>query len=90
MKIKENFSLVIFKRRKIMISILVFNFGLSFTLQTIKPSLSKSTLNLLQAVKRRQTASLGGSFSEISSPCTPPSTPRDRRMGLVPNYYYCF
>ncbi|XP_037904298.1 slowpoke-binding protein isoform X2 [Hermetia illucens] len=49
---------------------------------TIKPSLSKSTLNLLQAVKKRQSASLGESFSEASSPCTPPSTPRDRRTGF--------
>ncbi|XP_055916099.1 slowpoke-binding protein isoform X2 [Eupeodes corollae] len=48
---------------------------------TIKPSLSRSTLNLLLAVKKRQTASLGSSFSETSSPCTPPSTPRDRRVG---------
>ncbi|XP_073825725.1 slowpoke binding protein isoform X3 [Musca autumnalis] len=49
---------------------------------TIKPSLSRSTLNLLAAVKKRQCASLGHSFSEASSPCTPPSTPRDRRSGL--------
>uniref|UniRef100_A0A1I8PFR1 Protein kinase domain-containing protein n=2 Tax=Stomoxys calcitrans TaxID=35570 RepID=A0A1I8PFR1_STOCA len=49
---------------------------------TIKPSLSRSTLNLLAAVKKRQCASLGNSFSEASSPCTPPSTPRDRRSGL--------
>uniref|UniRef100_A0A1I8M9D8 Protein kinase domain-containing protein n=1 Tax=Musca domestica TaxID=7370 RepID=A0A1I8M9D8_MUSDO len=49
---------------------------------TIKPSLSRSTLNLLAAVKKRQCASLGNSFSEASSPCTPPSTPRDRRSGI--------
>uniref|UniRef100_A0A1A9VUX3 Protein kinase domain-containing protein n=1 Tax=Glossina austeni TaxID=7395 RepID=A0A1A9VUX3_GLOAU len=48
---------------------------------TIKPSLSRSTLNLLQAVKKRQCASLGNSLSETSSPCTPPSTPRDHRAG---------
>jgi len=56
----------------------------SFTsLQTIKPSLSRSTLNLLQAVKKRQCASLGHSLSEANSPCTPPSTPHDRRTGWV-------
>ncbi|XP_017854188.2 uncharacterized protein LOC108607704 isoform X2 [Drosophila busckii] len=50
---------------------------------TIKPSLSRSTLNLLHAVKKRQCASLGSSsFSETSSPCTPPSTPHDRRTGI--------
>ncbi|KAL9927057.1 slowpoke binding protein isoform 2-T7 [Glossina fuscipes fuscipes] len=49
---------------------------------TIKPSLSRSTLNLLQAVKKRQCASLGNSLSETSSPCTPPSTPRDHRAGI--------
>ncbi|XP_037958435.1 uncharacterized protein LOC119687945 [Teleopsis dalmanni] len=49
---------------------------------TIKPSLSRSTLNLLHAVKKRQCASLGNSLSETSSPCTPPSTPRDRRSGI--------
>ncbi|BFF95662.1 uncharacterized protein DMAD_13018 [Drosophila madeirensis] len=49
---------------------------------TIKPSLSRSTLNLLHAVKKRQCASLGHSLSEASSPCTPPSTPHDRRTGI--------
>ncbi|XP_017115761.1 uncharacterized protein LOC108138176 isoform X4 [Drosophila elegans] len=49
---------------------------------TIKPSLSRSTLNLLQAVKKRQCASLGHSLSEANSPCTPPSTPHDRRTGI--------
>ncbi|KRF85537.1 serine-rich adhesin for platelets isoform X3 [Drosophila virilis] len=49
---------------------------------TIKPSLSRSTLNLLHAVKKRQCASLGSSFSAASSPCTPPSTPHDRRTGI--------
>ncbi|XP_069963592.1 serine-rich adhesin for platelets isoform X2 [Bactrocera oleae] len=48
---------------------------------TIKPSLSRSTLNLLYAVKKRQCASLGSSLSEMSSPSTPPSTPRDGRRG---------
>ncbi|XP_075152268.1 slowpoke binding protein isoform X1 [Haematobia irritans] len=57
---------------------------------TIKPSLSRSTLNLLAAVKKRQCASLGNSFSEASSPCTPPSTPRDRRSGVVPAPYEVF
>ncbi|XP_019891352.2 slowpoke-binding protein isoform X3 [Musca domestica] len=58
---------------------------------TIKPSLSRSTLNLLAAVKKRQCASLGNSFSEASSPCTPPSTPRDRRSGsVVPATYEVF
>ncbi|XP_073825743.1 slowpoke binding protein isoform X10 [Musca autumnalis] len=57
---------------------------------TIKPSLSRSTLNLLAAVKKRQCASLGHSFSEASSPCTPPSTPRDRRSGVVPSTYEVF
>ncbi|XP_017858393.1 PREDICTED: slowpoke-binding protein isoform X6 [Drosophila arizonae] len=50
---------------------------------TIKPSLSRSTLNLLHAVKKRQCASLGSSFSAASSPCTPPSTPHDRRTGVA-------
>ncbi|XP_032573741.1 serine-rich adhesin for platelets isoform X4 [Drosophila sechellia] len=49
---------------------------------TIKPSLSRSTLNLLQAVKKRQCASLGHSLSEANSPCTPPSTPHDRRTDI--------
>ncbi|KAH8412132.1 hypothetical protein KR009_000020, partial [Drosophila setifemur] len=49
---------------------------------TIKPSLSRSTLNLLHAVKKRQCASLGHSLSEANSPCTPPSTPHDRRTGI--------
>ncbi|XP_017464310.1 PREDICTED: uncharacterized protein LOC108357741 isoform X3 [Rhagoletis zephyria] len=49
---------------------------------TIKPSLSRSTLNLLYAVKKRQCASLGSSLSEMSSPSTPPSTPRDGRRGF--------
>ncbi|XP_030384106.1 slowpoke-binding protein isoform X1 [Scaptodrosophila lebanonensis] len=51
---------------------------------TIKPSLSRSTLNLLHAVKKRQCASLGNSCSQASSPCTPPSTPRDQRPGVLP------
>ncbi|XP_054745028.1 uncharacterized protein LOC129249318 isoform X2 [Anastrepha obliqua] len=49
---------------------------------TIKPSLSRSTLNLLYAVKKRQCASLGSSLSEMSSPSTPPSTPRDSQRGF--------
>lgn len=49
--------------------------------QSFKHGLSSSTLNLLNAVRRRQGASLNGSYSEGSSPCTPPSTPRDRRVG---------
>ncbi|XP_067624042.1 serine-rich adhesin for platelets [Eurosta solidaginis] len=49
---------------------------------TIKPSLSRSTLNLLYAVKKRQCTSLGSSLSEMSSPSTPPSTPRDGRRGF--------
>ncbi|KAL9927059.1 slowpoke binding protein isoform 4-T9 [Glossina fuscipes fuscipes] len=57
---------------------------------TIKPSLSRSTLNLLQAVKKRQCASLGNSLSETSSPCTPPSTPRDHRAGVIPTPYEVF
>lgn len=44
--------------------------------QTIKPSLSRSTLNLLHAVRKKQISSLGRSFSETSSPSTPPSTPQ--------------
>lgn len=44
--------------------------------QSFKHGLSMSTLNLLNAVRRRQGASLNGSYSEGSSPCTPPSTPR--------------
>lgn len=47
-----------------------------FCLQSFKHGLSISTLNLLNAVRRRQGASLSGSHSEGSSPCTPPSTPR--------------
>ncbi|XP_034472238.1 slowpoke-binding protein isoform X2 [Drosophila innubila] len=57
---------------------------------TIKPSLSRSTLNLLHAVKKRQCASLGNSFSEASSPCTPPTTPHDRRTGVPPAPYEVF
>ncbi|XP_023164560.1 slowpoke-binding protein isoform X6 [Drosophila hydei] len=57
---------------------------------TIKPSLSRSTLNLLHAVKKRQCASLGSSFSAASSPCTPPSTPHDRRTGVPPAPYEVF
>ncbi|XP_037711443.1 slowpoke-binding protein isoform X6 [Drosophila subpulchrella] len=57
---------------------------------TIKPSLSRSTLNLLQAVKKRQCASLGHSLSEANSPCTPPSTPHDRRTGVLPAPYEVF
>lgn len=48
-----------------------------------KYGLSSSTLNLLNAVRRRQGASLSGSYSEGSSPCTPPSTPRDKRIGYL-------
>lgn len=44
--------------------------------QTIKPSLSRSTLNLLHSVRKKQISSLGRSFSETSSPSTPPSTPQ--------------
>uniref|UniRef100_A0A336KBP1 CSON006281 protein n=1 Tax=Culicoides sonorensis TaxID=179676 RepID=A0A336KBP1_CULSO len=43
---------------------------------SFKYGLSTSTMSLLNAVKKRQSASLGGSYSEGSSPCTPPSTPR--------------
>lgn len=50
--------------------------------------MSTSTLNLLNAVRRRQGASLNGSYSEGSSPCTPPSTPRDRRMGYTIGYTF--
>lgn len=57
------------------------NMAIFLLLQSFKPGLSTSTLSLLNAVRRRQGASLGGSYSEGSSPCTPPSTPRDRRIG---------
>ncbi|XP_055295234.1 DEP domain-containing protein DDB_G0279099 isoform X2 [Sitodiplosis mosellana] len=50
------------------------------SISSFKHGLSISTLNLLNAVRRRQGASLNGSYSEGSSPCTPPSTPR--RIGL--------
>ncbi|XP_031616988.1 DEP domain-containing protein DDB_G0279099 isoform X3 [Contarinia nasturtii] len=50
------------------------------SISSFKHGLSMSTLNLLNAVRRRQGASLNGSYSEGSSPCTPPSTPR--RIGL--------
>lgn len=46
------------------------------SISSFKHGLSISTLNLLNAVRRRQSASLSGSYSEGSSPCTPPSTPR--------------
>uniref|UniRef100_A0A182NEQ9 Protein kinase domain-containing protein n=1 Tax=Anopheles dirus TaxID=7168 RepID=A0A182NEQ9_9DIPT len=50
---------------------------------SFKHGLSSSTLSLLNAVRRRQGAILSGSYSEGSSPCTPPSTPRDRKTGCV-------
>ncbi|XP_037039855.1 uncharacterized protein LOC119076930 isoform X3 [Bradysia coprophila] len=52
-------------------------------ISSFKPGLSTSTLSLLNAVRRRQGASLSGSYSEGSSPGTPPSTPRDRRTGRM-------
>nr|XP_029727302.1 uncharacterized protein LOC109423925 isoform X2 [Aedes albopictus] len=50
---------------------------------SFKHGLSSSTLSLLNAVRRRQGAILSGSYSEGSSPCTPPSTPRERKTGDV-------
>ncbi|XP_053677526.1 uncharacterized protein LOC128727622 [Anopheles nili] len=50
---------------------------------SFKHGLSSSTLSLLNAVRRRQGAILSTSYSEGSSPCTPPSTPRDRKTGDV-------
>uniref|UniRef100_A0AAG5CWM0 Protein kinase domain-containing protein n=2 Tax=Anopheles atroparvus TaxID=41427 RepID=A0AAG5CWM0_ANOAO len=50
---------------------------------SFKHGLSSSTLSLLNAVRRRQGAIMSGSYSEGSSPCTPPSTPRDRKTGDV-------
>ncbi|EDS43497.1 slowpoke binding protein [Culex quinquefasciatus] len=50
---------------------------------SFKHGLSSSTLSLLNAVRRRQGAILSGSYSEGSSPCTPPSTPRERKTGCV-------
>ncbi|XP_058824229.1 uncharacterized protein LOC131684952 isoform X2 [Topomyia yanbarensis] len=50
---------------------------------SFKHGLSSSTLSLLNAVRRRQGTILNGSYSEGSSPCTPPSTPRDRKTGDV-------
>lgn len=47
-------------------------------LQSFKHSLSSSTMSLLNAVRKRHSV-MQGSFSEGSSPCTPPSTPRDRQ-----------
>lgn len=52
---------------------------------SFKHGLSSSTLSLLNAVRRRQGAILSGSYSEGSSPCTPPSTPRERKTG---NYHH--
>lgn len=53
-------------------------------IKSFKHGLSKSTLSLLNLVRRRQVGSLvDGTQSEGSSPCTPPSTPRDRRIGCV-------
>ncbi|XP_055714026.1 probable inactive serine/threonine-protein kinase slob2 isoform X2 [Phlebotomus papatasi] len=43
---------------------------------SFKHGLSSSTMSILQAVQRRQGSFFGGSYSEGSSPCTPPSTPR--------------
>lgn len=51
--------------------------------QSFKHGLSSSTLSLLNAVRRRQGAIQSGSYSEGSSPCTPPSTPRERKTGCV-------
>lgn len=49
--------------------------------KSFKHGLSKSTLSLLNLVRRRQVGALvDGTQSEGSSPCTPPSTPRDRRI----------
>ncbi|CRK93839.1 CLUMA_CG007366, isoform A [Clunio marinus] len=50
-----------------------------------KHSLSSSTMSLLNAVRKRHTV-MQGSFSEGSSPCTPPSTPRDRQ-GIQVNIF---
>ncbi|XP_055545831.1 uncharacterized protein LOC129730492 isoform X3 [Wyeomyia smithii] len=50
---------------------------------SFKHGLSRSTMSLLNAVRRRQGAILSGSYSEGSSPCTPPSTPRERKTGDV-------
>ncbi|XP_059617970.1 slowpoke-binding protein isoform X2 [Phlebotomus argentipes] len=43
---------------------------------SFKHGLSSSTMSILQAVQRRQGSFFSGSYSEGSSPCTPPSTPR--------------
>ncbi|XP_055684858.1 slowpoke-binding protein isoform X2 [Lutzomyia longipalpis] len=43
---------------------------------SFKHGLSSSTMSILQAVHRRQGSFFSGSYSEGSSPCTPPSTPR--------------
>ncbi|XP_063700927.1 uncharacterized protein LOC134831194 isoform X2 [Culicoides brevitarsis] len=48
---------------------------------SFKYGLSASTMSLLNAVRKRQGVPLGGSYSEGSSPCTPPSTPR--KLGNV-------
>lgn len=54
------------------------NDGNPSILQSFKHSLSSSTMSLLNAVRKRHNV-MQGSFSEGSSPCTPPSTPRDRQ-----------
>lgn len=60
------------------------NFNKNKNLKSFKHGLSKSTLSLLNLVRRRQVGALvDGTQSEGSSPCTPPSTPRDRRIGCV-------
>lgn len=55
----------------------------SYYFQTIKPSLSSSTLNLLQAVKKRQIVALRNSLSEVISSTTPPSSPNEYTSGWV-------
>lgn len=46
-----------------------------YIFQSFKHSLSNSTMSLLNAVRKRH-STMHGSFSEGSSPCTPPSSPR--------------
>ncbi|KAG5675994.1 hypothetical protein PVAND_005850 [Polypedilum vanderplanki] len=54
---------------------------------SFKHSMSNSTMSLLNAVRKRH-STMQGSFSEGSSPCTPPSTPRDRERHGFHHFHY--
>jgi PX domain-containing protein kinase-like protein len=63
------------------------SYDISNHFQSFKHSMSHSTMSLLNAVRKRH-STMQGSFSEGSSPCTPPSTPRDRHGYVVLKHFY--